>query len=130
MNEDYMESLTPNIFVRDIDAAVAFYELIGFSKIMTVPDAPPFVWVMLKCGAVTMMLQSMESLGSDLPEIDRARSGGGLLFYINVKAIHDFFESIREKVTVVKGLEKTFYGATEFTIADPDGFLLTFAEHE
>jgi len=29
---------------------------------------------------------------------------------------------------VIKGLEKTFYGATEFSITDNNGFVLTFAE--
>lgn len=125
-----MESLTPNIFVRDIQKSIAFYESLGFATAMTVPDAPPFVWAMLRCGSVSVMLQSMESLGNDLQEIDRTRSGGSLLFYISIKSIREFFESINKKVPVVKGLEKTFYGATEFTIADPDGFLLTFAEDE
>jgi hypothetical protein len=27
---------------------------------------------------------------------------------------------------VIKGLEKTFYGATEFSIEDNNGYLLTF----
>jgi len=30
----------------------------------------------------------------------------------------------------IKGLEKTFYGATEFSIEDNNGYLLTFAEDE
>jgi uncharacterized glyoxalase superfamily protein PhnB len=33
-------------------------------------------------------------------------------------------------VTVVKGLEKQFYGATEFSIKDNNGYVLTFAEDE
>jgi len=33
-------------------------------------------------------------------------------------------------VEIIKGLEKTFYGATEFTIRDIDGYHLTFAEDE
>jgi hypothetical protein len=33
-------------------------------------------------------------------------------------------------VNVIKELEKTFYGATEFSIEDNNGYLLTFAEDE
>jgi hypothetical protein len=33
-------------------------------------------------------------------------------------------------VKVIKGLEKTFYGATEFSILDNNGYILTFAENE
>jgi len=44
--------------------------------------------------------------------------------------IRNFFEQIKDNVKVVKGLEKTFYGATEFSIEDNNGYLLTFAEDE
>jgi hypothetical protein len=37
---------------------------------------------------------------------------------------------MKDKVKVVKELEITFYGATEFTILDNNGYLLTFAEDE
>ncbi|MEA5256928.1 VOC family protein [Arcicella aquatica] len=125
-----MESLTVNTFVKDINKSIEFYKQIGFETIMTVPEEGDFVWVMLSNGGVTIMLQTMDSLGEELPDIDRNRLGGSLLFYIKLKQIRDFFESIKDKVEVVKGLEKTFYGATEFTIKDIDGYYLTFAEDE
>jgi catechol 2,3-dioxygenase-like lactoylglutathione lyase family enzyme len=125
-----MESLTPNIFVKDIDVSVAFYQALGFSTVMTVPEQPPFVWAMLHCGKIDFMLQTVGSLGNELPELDRSQRGGALLFYIKTSGIRSFFESLEGKVPVIKGLEKTFYGSTEFTIQDPDGFLLTFAEDE
>jgi uncharacterized glyoxalase superfamily protein PhnB len=75
------------------------------------------------------MFQTFESLGSELPEISRT-DGGSLLLYINLKNIKQFFEEIKGNVTVLKGLETTFYGATEFSIKDNNGYVLTFAEHE
>ena len=33
-------------------------------------------------------------------------------------------------LNIIKGLEKTFYGATEFSIQDINGYILTFAEGE
>lgn len=47
-----------------------------------------------------------------------------------VKNIRNFFCGIEDKVKVLKGLEKTFYGTTEFSIEDNNGFVLTFAEDE
>ncbi len=41
-----------------------------------------------------------------------------------------FFDQIKDNIKVVKELEKTFYGATEFSIADNNGYLLAFAEDE
>jgi uncharacterized glyoxalase superfamily protein PhnB len=124
-----MESLAPNLFVKDLDATLDFYRQLGFQLTMSVPDQGPLVWAMMTNGKVTMMFQTMESLGDTLPAINRT-DGGSLLLYINLRDIRPFFESIRDKVTVVQGLERTFYGATEFSILDNNNYVLTFAEHE
>jgi len=125
-----MEALSPNFFVRDMNETINFYKTLGFAPVMTVPEeGDDFVWVMMKDGNVSLMFQTFESLGDELPEISR-NDGGSLLLYINLKNIQSFFEEIKDKVTVLKGLEKTFYGATEFSIKDNNGYVLTFAEHE
>jgi uncharacterized glyoxalase superfamily protein PhnB len=84
---------------------------------------------MMTCGTVTFMFQTVESLGNVLPSISR-NSGGSILLYIQTSNIRDFFEQIKDKVKVLKGIEKTFYGATEFCIEDNNGFVITFAEDE
>ena len=124
-----MESLSPNIFVRDIAATISYYKGLGFEVIATVPEEGPYLWAMMQVGSVTFMFQTFESLGDTLPAISRT-DGGSLLFYIHVKGIRDFFERIKAKASVLKGLEKMFYGATEFSIMDNNGYVLTFAEDE
>jgi uncharacterized glyoxalase superfamily protein PhnB len=124
-----MDSLSPNIFVNDINQTIVFYKQLGFNLITTVPEQPEFVWAMMTCEKVSFMFQTFASLGNELPAISR-QNGGSLLFYISLKNIREFFESVKDKVTVLKGLETTFYGATEFSIQDNNGYVLTFAEHE
>jgi uncharacterized glyoxalase superfamily protein PhnB len=125
-----MESLSPNIFVNDMTETLDFYRSIGFQLIMTVPETGnDLVWAMMTNGEVTFMFQTFVSLGEELPNIGR-KDGGSLLFYINIKKIREFFDLIKDKVTVLKGLETTFYGATEFSILDNNNYVLTFAENE
>ena len=124
-----MESLTPNIFVKDINASIAFYKILGFDLAMTVPEKGEYVWAMITSGNVSIMFQTFTSLGDTLPDISR-QDGGSLLLYIKLKNIRSFFDSVKEKVPVLQGLEKTFYGATEFSIKDINGYILTFAEDE
>ena len=124
-----MESLSPNLFVKDINETIEFYKTLGFNLAMTVPETGDFVWVMMTCGSVSFMFQTFTSLGDGLPDVSRA-GGGSLLLYIKLKNIRTLFDSVKDKVTVIQGLEKTFYGATEFSIRDNNGFLLTFAEDE
>jgi uncharacterized glyoxalase superfamily protein PhnB len=125
-----MESLSPNIFTHNMAETIAIYQLLGFSVTMSVPESgDDLVWAMMVNGSVTLMFQTFESLADELPEISRDK-GGSLLLYIDVKNIREFFESIKDKVKVLKGLEKTFYGATEFSILDNNNYVLTFAERE
>ena len=127
---DLMESLAPNIFTNNMQETVALYTVLGFNVTMSVPEqGDELVWVMMVNGSVAVMFQTFASLENDLPEISR-KDGGSLLLYINLKNIREFFESIKDKVKVLKGLEKTFYGATEFSILDNNNYVLTFAEHE
>jgi uncharacterized glyoxalase superfamily protein PhnB len=125
-----MESLSPNIFVNNMEKTIEFYKSIGFTVVMTVPeDGNDFVWAMMVNGNVTIMFQTFLSLGEELPDISR-HNGGSLLFYIKLPKIREFFELIKDKVTILKPLEKTFYGATEFSILDNNNYVLTFAEDE
>jgi uncharacterized glyoxalase superfamily protein PhnB len=124
-----METVSPNIFVNDIHATVQFYETLGFTVIAAVPEEKNPIFVMMTCGSVTFMFQTFASIENTLPLVNRS-NGGSLLLYIKVKNIRAFFEKINEKVTVLHGLEKTFYGATEFSIKDNNNYMLTFAEDE
>lgn len=124
-----MESISPNIFVKNINETINFYKQLGFALTTTVPEEGDIIFAMMSCGNVVFMFQTFESLGNELPNVSR-ENGGSLLLYIQTTGIKDFFEKIEAKVKAVKGLEKTFYGATEFSIEDNNGFLLTFAEDE
>lgn len=124
-----MDSISPNIFVKDINKTIDFYKELGFNVVTTVPEQGDIFWAMMTCGNVTFMFQTFESLGTELPTISR-HNGGSLLLYIQTSDIRKFFDRIKDKVKVVKELEKTFYGATEFSIEDNNGYLLTFAEDE
>jgi len=124
-----MDSLSPNIFVENMNETIDFYKSIGFQLVMSVPETGDFVWAMMTNGEVSFMFQTFASLGEELPEISR-KNGGSLLFYIKLKNIREFFEQVKDKVTVLKGLEVAFYGATEFSILDNNNYVLTFAGDE
>jgi uncharacterized glyoxalase superfamily protein PhnB len=124
-----METLTPNIFVDDINETIAFYKILGFTVVMTVPETGNYDWAMMTNEGVTLMFQTFASLGEELPDIHRT-DGGSLLLYIKLKGVRAFHDEIKDKVHILKGIEKTFYGATEFSIKDCNDYVLTFAEDE
>jgi lactoylglutathione lyase len=124
-----MKRLTPNLMVENVNETMEFYtNVLGFEKVAIVPEEGTFDWAMMKCGAVEIMVQSRSSLGTDLPQLGTAVPPGPLTLYIDVENVPILRQQIDGKVTMVKDVQTTFYGTTEFTIQDCNGFLLTFAQ--
>jgi uncharacterized glyoxalase superfamily protein PhnB len=124
-----MESIAPNIYVNDIKQTIDYYKMLGFEMITTVPEKGDPIFALMRCGGATLMFQTYRSIENTLPVISR-HDGGSLLLYIKVKKIRALYEELKDKVTVLHGLEKTFYGATEFSVKDINNYMLTFAENE
>jgi uncharacterized glyoxalase superfamily protein PhnB len=124
-----MQSISPNIFVNDINKTIEYYKQLGFTVIATVPEQGDLVWAMMSSGGVIIMFQTFESLGNELPAISR-QNGGSLLLYIQTNEIRKLYKELKDKVNIVKELNKTFYGATEFAIQDLNNYIITFAEDE
>jgi len=123
-----MESLSPNLMVRNVNESVVFYEeQLGFQLIVSVPDEGVFNWAMVTNGQVNIMFQTRESIDDELTYFENQPIGGTFSLYIRIKNIEEYFKKIKDKVRILKPLDKTFYGATEFTIADINGYVLTFA---
>lgn len=124
-----MESVSPNIFVEDMSETIRFYEVLGFQVQEAVPDRSNPFFVLMSCGEVTFLFQTFDSLGEELPEVSRQK-GGSLLLYVQVKGIESFYEKLKinDLVKIYRPLEKTFYGANEFSILDNNNYLITFAE--
>ncbi|TDO26247.1 VOC family protein [Sediminibacterium goheungense] len=125
-----MKSISPNIFVKDIHATINFYTKLGFtvSDEVTTPEGEK-IFALMTNGTVVFMFQTFASIEDKLPMVSRA-DGGSLLMYISVENIRQYYDTIKEQVTLLTGLEKTFYGATEFSLCDNNNYLLTFAEHD
>jgi len=50
------------------------------------------------------------------------------LFYIDVEGIDIIYDSIKNKVVIVRKLERAWYGMREFYIKDCNGYILGFGE--
>ena len=121
-------SFSPNLMVKNVNKSIDFYcNILGFSLIQTVPESGTADWGMLEKNDFFIMLQKEESIKQEYPELNDQTFGGALTFYIRISDIHEFYEEINNKINVLHKMHKTFYGADEFAITDPDGFILVFS---
>ena len=124
-----LESLTPNIMVKDVNATLDYYiNSLGFKLIDTNPESGQFEWGYVILDDVGFMFQEEKSLKNEYKELESINIGGALTFYIRIKNIHNYYDEISNKITVIKPINKTFYGTNEFAIMDLNGFILTFSE--
>jgi uncharacterized glyoxalase superfamily protein PhnB len=121
---------TPNLFVADVSRSLAFYvDVLGFSKGLSVPDAPPFVFASVTDGPVEIFFNDTSAALKDHPEYTgRTAANVGNSMFIEVEGIDAFYDRIKNKAKVVMPIVTQWYGMREFSIEDPDGFLITFAE--
>lgn len=126
-----LKTLTPNLIVADVVRSVAFYrDVLGFAVEATVPDDAPYVFAILRAGDVRIFLNAHEAATAEYPAFKDRPIGGTLTLFIDVTGIHDLHDELDKKVPIVMPLEHKWYGVTEFAIADPDGWVITFAEHD
>ncbi len=126
-----LTKITPNLVVSNVERSVAFYrDKLGFSVTATVPDHTPYVFAAVSSGPVEVFLNAVEPAVAEYPAFKDRPIGGTLTLFMEVVRIHEAYAALKDTVTVVMPLEKKWYGVTEFAFADPDGYLITFAERE
>ena len=127
--------VTPNLVVSDIPRSMTFYrDVLGFSVVTTVPEqreaqenGEPVVFAWMQRDTVSVFLNSEASAKL------RTSAGTNMLF-ITLNAgdiatgIDALFSSVKDRAPVQMPLTDQFYGMREFTITDPDGYVVIFAQ--
>ncbi len=124
-----LNSLTPNLMVKNVNDTLDFYlNTLDFQLLQTVPEEGSFDWAFVQKDDVLIMFQKDTSIREEYPELENYEQGGALTMYIKVGDLQKWYEHIKDKTNVIKPMNKTFYGANEFAIQDPNGFILTFSD--
>ena len=125
-----VKRLTPNLYTDDVAACAKFWvDRLHFEKTAEVPGPGGLAFAALQKGKIEVMYGSYASLENESSGVAGAfRRGTGFLF-IEVDDLNAAIEAMKG-VDFVAPVHKTFYGATEFTVKDPAGHLITFAHFE
>src|SRR5262245_30149676 len=125
----HLKKLSPNLIVSDVGRSASFYrDVLGFTVEQTVPDAAPFVFAIMKSGAVEVFLNAPGPAHEEYPVFKDRPIGGTLTLFIEVEDIRGSYDQLKDRVQVVMPLETKWYGVTEFAFLDPDGYVITFAQ--
>ena len=121
--------LTPSLLVASVERSLAFYiDTLGFARGMTVPDESPFVFAAVTGGPVEIFLNDAAGAIQEYPGFAGKPLGATGTLFIEVEGVNALHQRLQGQVTIVMPIETKFYGMREFAIADPDGYVITFAE--
>jgi lactoylglutathione lyase len=121
--------LTPNLIVDNVERSLAFYvDVLGFTRGFTVPGEPPLVFASVSSGSVEIFFNDKAAAVHEYPTFGGKPLGLTGTLYVETSGIEEWYERLKAKAPIVMALVTQFYGAKEFAIADPDGYVITFAE--
>jgi uncharacterized glyoxalase superfamily protein PhnB len=122
-----IKKMTPNLYADRIEGCVDFWvSRLQFEKTIEVPGDGGLAFAALQKGNIELMYGTWASIEKDLGGGSACQRGTSFLF-VEVDDINAVFEAM-EGAPLILPVHKTFYGATEFTVSDPAGHLITFAQ--
>lgn len=122
-----IKKMTPNLYTDNVAACVRFWvDRLHFEKTMEVPEGSGLAFAALQKGPIELMYGSYSSLKDD-PNVAAAVTRGTSYLFLEVDDLDVVFAAM-QGAPIVSPIHKTFYGSTEFTVKDPAGHLITFAE--
>lgn len=123
--------VAPMLLVDDVDRGIRFYHDVLGGKVTAVhPEGPPHEWAALELDGVELMLWERRAAEREYPGIAVADNPACFIAYIYVDDVDALYERVKGKAEVLMGPVDQFYGIREFTIRDPSGFILTFAQEK
>jgi uncharacterized glyoxalase superfamily protein PhnB len=136
--------LTPNLLVASVERSLSFYiDVLGFTRGMTVPAESPFVFASVTAGAVEIFFNDAAAAAKEYPGFAGRPLGATGTMFIEIEGplttgaagtaggpcgIDSLHDRLTTQVKMVMPLVTQFYGLREFAIADPDGYVITFAQ--
>jgi len=119
-------STSPSFPVADVDATIRWYQqYLGFDA-NPFPDHKPYVFALLYRENAEIMLQLVNDY--EKPNLYARRLGGVWDAYFRVIGVQELYDSVRDKVEVLRPLQKMPYSQMGFEVKDLNGYVLVFSE--
>jgi uncharacterized glyoxalase superfamily protein PhnB len=123
-----LKKMTTILLVEEIELGLDFWtQTLGFSVTFKMDHNEKLGFVILSQGNWEVMLQTRDSMGSDVPALAQFRFPPACVLYFDVEKLDDLLPKLAG-LEVVVPKRKTFYGAWEVFVREPCGHVLGFAE--
>jgi len=123
-----MKKAVLEIMVDNMEKNIHWYtNILGFEKKIVTPEINP-IFVSLSNGGVEIMLYKREEFSQEIPKFKDIKIGGSFALYITVENIQTLYDSVKDHEKIIQELHTTDYGSVEFSLEDPNGYVLMFSQ--
>jgi uncharacterized glyoxalase superfamily protein PhnB len=124
-----VKRITPVLLVKQIEPLIPFWvDRLGFTKTIEVPDGNELAFVAFQKGPAEVMYQTYASVEKDAPKDVAATAGKGPTYlYMEVDDLDAVLAAMKD-IKLVMPVRTAFYGMREFSVQDPGGHFITFAQ--
>jgi uncharacterized glyoxalase superfamily protein PhnB len=124
-----VKRITPVLLVEEIEPVIPFWvDRLGLTKAIEVPDGNKLGFVTFQKGAVEVMYQTFASVQKDAPKQVADSAGKGPTYlYMEVDNFDAVLAAMKD-MKMVMPVRTAFYGMKEFSVQEPGGHFITFAQ--
>lgn len=124
-----VKRITAVLLVKEIEPLIPFWVgRLGFAKTIEVPHGDKLGFVTFQNGSAEVMYQTYASVADDAPKEVAASAGKGPTYlYMEVDNL-DAVLAATQDIKMAMPVRTAFYGMREFSIQDPGGHFITFAQ--
>ena len=125
-------NMTTNLMVESVVRSIEFYRgVLGFSVVASVPGKNhELQFAILSKDNLMLMVQERNNLIEEYPILATEEIQPSITLYITIENFEDYYAATKESCPIYAEPHTTFYGAKEFAVTDPDGYVLTFTEYK
>ncbi|HHX44281.1 MAG TPA: hypothetical protein GX714_09895 [Chloroflexi bacterium] len=121
-----MKQIVPLLQVSNLADTIGYYEeALGFSLVFRWPEEGEPRWVGMSRGDIAIMF-TIDLGTSSAPFI--AEKGNGVVLYVLVNEVAPLFDELVARGAIIVQEVHDFGGRHQFSIADPNGYILAFSE--
>lgn len=115
----------PLLYISDLEKSVKFYtETLGFKLGMLYPDEKNATYASVFIEDSKLMLVLAREQNKKF--YPNGLGGSGFQLFIQVDDVDIVYQKLKGKVVIVDEIETKSWGDREFTLKDPDGYLISF----
>jgi uncharacterized glyoxalase superfamily protein PhnB len=124
-----VKRITAVLLVQEIEPLIPLWvDRLGFTKTVEVPDGNKLGFVAFQKGSAEVMYQTYASVKKDAPkEVSETAGKGPTYLYMEVDNLNAVLIAMKD-VKMVMPVRTAFYGMREFSVQDPGGHFITFAQ--